>query len=135
LPEGIFRPYFSRLFAAHVGELTFWRVFPANFFLPFLEIQFMNLFRVGKVLGGLYILLVFWMIYGILLGTNLFVLAGEKIPISISVIWMRTGFTELLAYTTGYESSREWALWEQHGLWRAHQIRDIKWKPSLSDWA
>lgn len=135
LPEGIFRPYFSRLFAARVGEFTFWRVFLANLIVPFLGIQFMNLFRVSKLPGGLYILPIFWIIYGVLLGTNSFVFAGQKVPMSISVLWTRTGFTELLAYTAGYESSREWALWEQHGLWRVHRIGDRKWKPSLSDWA
>ncbi len=134
LPEGIFRPYFSRLFAARVGELTFSRVFLANFIIPFLGIQFMNLFRVGKVPGGLYILPIFWILYGILLGSNSFVFAGEKVTISISVLWTRTGFTELLAYTAGYEATREWALWEQRGLWRAHRLGDRKWKPSLSDW-
>lgn len=134
LPEGIFRPYFSRLFAARVGELTFARVFLANFILPFLGIQFMNLFRVGKVPGGLYILPIFWVLYGILLGSNSFIFAGERVPISISVLWTRTGLTELLAYTAGYESSRNWALWEQKGLWRVHRINERKWKPSLSDW-
>jgi len=133
LPEGIFRPYFSRLFAARVGEFTFLRVFLANFLIPFLGIQFMNLFRVGKVPGGLYILPIFWILYGILLGTNSFVFAGQKVPISLSVLWTRTGFTELLAYTTGYEASREWAIWEQHGLWRVNRITDRKWKPAISD--
>jgi hypothetical protein len=133
-PEGFFRPYFSRLFASRVGEFTFWRVFLANLSLPFLGIQFMNLFRVGERPGGIYILPVFWIIYGLLLGTNSFVFAGERIPISISVLWTRTGFTELFAYTAGYEASRRWALWEQHGLWRVSKLGDGKWKPSLSDW-
>jgi hypothetical protein len=62
LPEGIFRPYFSRLFTARVGDLTFTRIFLANFILPFVGIQFMNLFRGGKVPGGLYILPVFWIL-------------------------------------------------------------------------
>ena len=135
LPEGIFRPYFSRLFATRVGEFTFWRVFLANLLLPFLGIQFMNLFRVGKLPGGLYVLPIFWILYGVLLGTNSFVFAEQKVPLSISVLWTRTGFTELLAYTAGYEASREWVLWEQHGLWRVHRLGDSKWKPSLSDWA
>ena len=135
LPEGIFRPYFSRLFAARVGEFTFWRVFLANFLIPFLGIQFMNLFRVGKVPGGLYVLPIFWILYGVLLGTNSFVFAGDRVPLSISILWTRTGFTELLAYTAGYEASREWALWEQHGLWRVERLSDRKWKPSPSDLA
>lgn len=135
LPEGIFRPYFIRLFATRVGEFTFTRVFLANFLIPFLGIQFMNLFWVGKALGGLYVLPIFWIIYGVLLGTNSFVFAEQKVPISISVLWTRTGFTELLAYTVGYEASREWALWDQQGLWRVRRIADRKWEPSLSDWA
>jgi hypothetical protein len=134
LPEGIFRPYFSRLFTSRVGELTFWRVFLANLILPFLGIQFMNLFRVGKWPGGIYVLPIFWIIYGLLLGTNSFVFAEEKVSLSISVLWTRTGFSELLAYTMGYEASRSWALWEQHGLWRVKRLADRKWNPSLSDW-
>jgi hypothetical protein len=134
LPEGIFRPFFSRLFAARVGEFTFMRVFLANFILPFLGIQFMNLFRVGKIPGGLYILPIFWVLYGVLLGTNSFVFAGEKIPISISVIWARSGFTELLAYTAGYEASRGWALWEQKGLWRVKRLAEKEWQKFFFDW-
>jgi len=134
LPEGIFRPYFSRLFVAQVGKFTFLRVFLANFLISFLGVQFMNLFRVGKVPCGLYILPIFWILYGVLLGTNSFVFAGQKVPISLSVLWRRTGFTELLAYTAGYEASRKWAIWEQHGLWHVNKIPDRKWKPAISDW-
>jgi len=134
LPEGIFRPYFSRLFAARVGELTFTRIFLANLVLPFLGVQFMNLFRVGKTPGGLYILPIFWILYGVLLGTNSFVFAGDKVPISVSVIWARSGFTELLAYTAGYEASREWALWEQQGLWKVKRLNDKKWQTKVQDW-
>jgi len=134
LPEGIFRPYFSRLFGARVGELTFNQVFLANFVLPFLGIQFMNLFRVSKIPGGLYILPIFWILYGVLLGTNSFVFAGQKVPISISVLWMRSGFTELLAYTAGYEASREWALWKQEGFWQVKRLADKNWQMKLEDW-
>jgi len=134
LPEGMLRPYFSRLFSARVGELTFWRVFLANLLIPFLGIQFMNLFRVGKYAGGVYVLPVFWVLYGLLLGTNSFVFSDEPIPFSISVLWTRTGFTELLAYTAGYEASREWALWEQEGLWRIRRLVERKWRPQAQDW-
>lgn len=134
LPEGIFRPFFSRLFAARVGELTFRRVFLANFVLPFLGVQFMNLFRVGKTPGGFYVLPIFWILYGVLLGTNSFVFAEEKVPLSIAVIWERSGFSELLAYTAGYEASREWALWEQEGLWRTRRLADKKWEFNFQDW-
>jgi hypothetical protein len=134
LPEGIFRPYFSRIFTARVGEFNLTQVFLANFILPFLGIQFMNLFRVGKVPGGLYILPIFWVLYGVLLGTNSFVFAGQKVPISISVLWTRSGFTELLAYTAGYEATRDWALWEQEGLWRVRRLTDRKWHPQAQDW-
>ncbi|MCL7452009.1 MAG: hypothetical protein M8467_03065 [Anaerolineae bacterium] len=135
LPEGIFRSLFTRLFGARVGEFTFARVFLANLILPFLGTQFMNLFRVGKVPGGLYVLPVFWLLYGVLLGTNSFVFAGARVPVSLSVLWTRTGFTELLAYTAGYEASRNWALWQQHGLTRVSRIEGKEWKPSLGDWA
>ncbi|MEW5705871.1 MAG: hypothetical protein AB1743_03610 [Actinomycetota bacterium] len=134
LPEGFLRPYFSRLFSARVGELTFWRVFLANFLIPFLGIQFMNLFRVRRYVGGIYVLPVFWVLYGLLLGTNSFVFASQPIPFSISVLWTRTGFTELLAYTAGYEASREWALWEQQGLWRVRRLVDKRWQPNGQDW-
>ncbi|HEX6384335.1 MAG TPA: hypothetical protein VF177_06675 [Anaerolineae bacterium] len=134
LPEGVFRPYFSRLFSQRVGEFTFARIFLANFLVPFLGVQFMNLFRVGKHAGGLYVLPIFWIIYGLLLGTNSFVFADEPVPFSISVLWTRTGFSELLAYTAGYEALREWALWEQQGLWRTRRLVDRKWRPQAEDW-
>ncbi len=95
----------------------------------------MNLFKVGKTPGGLYVLPVFWILYGLLLGTNSFVFAADPVPFSISVLWTRTGFTELLAYTLGYEASREWALWEQQGLWRVRRLPDKKWNPQAQDLA
>lgn len=134
LPEGFLRSYFSHLFAVRVGELTFWRVFLANLLIPFLGIQFMNLFRVGKYPGGIYVLPVFWALYGLLLGTNSFVFASEPIPFSISVLWTRIGFTELLAYTASYEASREWAIWEQQGLWRVRRLVDKRRRPRMQDW-
>ena len=133
LPEGILRPYFSRLFAGRVGNFAFGPVFIANL-LPFFGLQFMNLFRVGKHVGGLYVLPVFWLIVGILYGTNSFVFAGEPVPFSVSVLWTRTGFTELLAYTFGYEASREWAVWEQRGLWQVRRLPDRTFAPRASDW-
>jgi hypothetical protein len=95
-PEGFLRPYFSRLFSARVGELTFWRVFLANLLTPFLGIQFMNFFRVRRYAGGIYVLPVFWVLYGLLLGTNSFVFASRPIPFSISVLWTRTGLLNSL---------------------------------------
>ena len=134
LPEGVFRPYFARLFLMRVGELTFWRVLLANLLLPFLGVQFMNLFRVNRHPGGIFVLPVFWVIYGLLLGTNSFVFAGRPVPFSLTVLWARTGFTELLAYTLGYEASRRWALWEQEGPWRARRLEGAKWDPQAQDW-
>ena len=96
LPEGILRPYFTRLFSNRIGEFTFWRVFLANFLFPFLGTQFMNLFQVRKFPGGLFVLPVFWVLYGVLLGTNSFVFAGQPVSFSVSILWERTGFTELL---------------------------------------
>lgn len=132
LPQGILRAYFSRLFSSRVGELTFSRVFVANL-LPFFGIQFMNLFRVGKHPGGLYLLPIFWGLVGILYGTNSFVYATGPIPFSISVLWTRTAFNELLAYTLSYEASLEWAQWEQKGLWRVKQLTNQRWKPTSQD--
>jgi len=133
LPQGALCPYFSRLFSVRVGEFTFARVLLANL-LPFFGIQFMNLFRVGKYAGGLYVLPVFWILYGLLLGTNSFVFADQPVVFSITVLWTRTGFTELLAYTTGYEATKGWTLWEQQGLWKVRRLTDRRWKPQVGDW-
>ncbi|MDQ7842682.1 MAG: hypothetical protein QN117_05795 [Armatimonadota bacterium] len=133
LPEGVFRPYFSRLFSARVGEFTFGRVFLANL-VPFFGIQFMNLFQAGKYAGGLYVLPVFWILYGLLLGTNSFVFAGRPVTFSAAVLWTRTGFMELLAYTAAYEATRGWALWEQRGLWSVRRLREKRWSPQTGDW-
>ncbi len=134
LPQGLLRPYFSRLFSARVGEFTFEKVLLANL-IPFLGVQFMNLFRLGRHAGGLYVLPMFWIVYGLSLGTNSFVLAGQPVPFSIAVLWTRTGFMELLAYTTGYEATKRWGLWEQQGLWRVRRLVNSKWKPQTADWA
>jgi len=133
LPSGMLRPFFSNRFSTVVGEFTFWKVFLANLLLGFLSVQFMNLFRVGKHAGGLYVLPVFWAIYGLLLGTNSFVFAGAPVPFSLAVLWTRTGFSELLAYTFGYEASREWTLWEQPGLWAAPHRVERKWRSTVQD--
>ena len=119
LPEGILRGYFSRLFAGRVSEFTWIKILLANL-LPFLGVQFMNLFRVGGHAGGTYVLPLFWILYGVSLGTNSFVFAGERVPFSLAILWERTGFTELLAYTLGYEASRDWALWQ--GSWRVSRL-------------
>ena len=133
LPEGLLRPFFTARFASVVGEFTFWRVFLTNLVVAFLGVQVMNLFRVGKHAGGLYILPIFWLIYGLLLGTNSFVFAGARVPFSLSVLWTRTGFSELLAYTLGYEASRGWAVWAQTGLWSAPR-RIADWhRPTAED--
>jgi len=134
LPQGILRAYFAGRFSTLVGEMTVWKVFLANFLIGFLGVQFMNLFRVGKLPGGLFVLPVFWIIYGALLGTNSFVFADKPVPLSLSVLWTRTGFSELLAYTLGYEASRDWALWEQQGLWKARRLDGKSWTPTLQDW-
>jgi hypothetical protein len=131
LPEELLRSYYSRLFETRVGELTFTKIFLANLF-PFLGVQFMNLFKGHRWPGGLYVLPIFWILYGVSLGTNSFVYAGPPVLFSISVLWVRMGFTELLAYTAGYEATREWALWE--GLWRAKRMTGKKWNPHIQDW-
>ncbi len=134
LPEGMLRGYFARLFSVRVGEFTFWTVLLANLF-PFLGIQFMNLFRVGKYSGGLFVLPVFWILLGLIYGTHSFVLAVEPVHFSIAVLWERTGFMELLAYTFGYEASRDWTLWEQHGLWQVRRLGSKGWNPRAADMA
>jgi len=113
LPQGLLRPYFSRLFSARVNEFAFGPVLLANLW-PFFGVQFMNLFKVGKHAGGSYILPIFWIVVGLLYGTNSLVFADQPVAFSITVVWTRTGFMELLAYTTGYEATKGWWLWEQH---------------------
>lgn len=130
LPEGVLRGYFSHLFAGRVGELTWIKILLANL-LPFLGVQFMNLFRVGGRASGIYVLPVFWILYGVSLGTNSFVFAGERVPFSLSILWQRTGFMELLAYTLGYEASRHWALWQ--GAWRVNRLSDHRWHVQAQD--
>ena len=135
LPEGLLLPFFVGRFSAVVSEFTFWKVFAANLLVGFLGVQFMNLFRVGRYAGGLYVLPVFWLIYGLLLGTNSFVFAGTPVPLSLDVLWTRTGFGELVAYTLGYEASREWAVWRQEGVWSAPRlIADLR-RPTAADLA
>jgi hypothetical protein len=95
----------------------------------------MNLFRVGKRAGGLYVLPIFWLIYGLLLGTNSFVFAGTPVPLSLGVLWTRTGFGELVAYTLGYEASREWAIWRQEGVWSAPRLIADRRRPTAGDLA
>jgi len=134
LPAGILRGYFVRLFSMRAGEFTFWTVFLANL-LPFFGVQFMNLFRVRKHAGGLYILPVLWILVGVIYGTNSFVFAAEPLPFSIPILWERTGFTELLAYTLSYEASRDWALWEQQGLGQVRRLGARRWSPQAEDMA
>jgi hypothetical protein len=131
LPQEFLRPYFSRLFETRVGEFTVIKILLANL-IPFLGVQFMNLYKGRRWPGGLYILPVFWILYGVSLGTNSLVYAGTPAAFSVSILWTRTGFTELLAYTSGYEATRHWALWE--GFWRSRRIAGKKWKPQVQDW-
>ncbi len=42
---------------------------------------------------------------------------------------------ELLAYTTAYEATKSWALWEQQGLWEVRRLTDKWWRPQVDDWA
>jgi len=134
LPREFLRPHLTRLFSARVGEFTFGRVLLANL-LPLQGAQFMNLFRAGRYSGGLYVVPALWVLYGVLLGTNSFVYAGDPVPLSISVLWTRTGFGELLAYTTAYEATKNWTIWEQQGVWRARRLKEKRWKPEAADWA
>ncbi len=94
----------------------------------------MNLFRVGRHTGGLYVLPAFWILYGLLLGTNSFVFADQPVAFSLTVLWTRTGFMELLAYTTGYEATKGWARWEQLGLWKVQRLAVGSGRPQASDW-
>ena len=101
LPQGVLRAYFTHLFSARVGEFSAGRVFAANL-APFLGIQFMNLFRMRKRPGGLYILPLFWILYGVLLGTNSFVFAGPAVRLSLAVLWeARTASRRVDAWYTG----------------------------------
>ncbi len=130
LPEGLLRPYFTRLFTARVGELTFSKILLANL-LPFFGVQFLNLFRGSRWPGGLYVLPIFWILYGLSLGTNSFVYAGQPVPLSLQILWTRTGFTELMAYTMGYEATRNWSIFQ--GFWQSQRIVGEKWHPQSQD--
>jgi hypothetical protein len=134
LPEGLLQPFFTARFSNMVGEFTFWKVFLANLVVGFLAVQFMNLFRVGRHAGGLYVLPLFWLIYGLVLGTNSFVFADAPVPLSLDVLWTHTGFSELVAYTLGYEASRQWAIWTQEGLWSAPRLIADRRRPTAEDW-
>ena len=131
LPEGWLRPYFSRLFAARVGELSAFNILLANL-IPFAGVLFMNLFKGNRWPGGLYVLPLFWIIYGLSLGTNSFIYAGQPVPLSLSVLWERMGFTELMAYTAGYEATRNWAIWE--GFFNVRPIQGKKLRLTGQDW-
>lgn len=136
LPNEVLHSYFSHIFEVNPitnGKFTFWGIFVSNFVIGFVGIQFMNLFKVKKIPGGLFILPLFWIIYGVLLGTNSFIYAKDSIPFSISVLWERTGFNELVAYTFGYVATYNWALWEQQSLWGAYRIPNKRWKPQKQD--
>ena len=45
--------------------------------------------------------------------------AAAPVPLSPDVLWTRTGFSEIVAYTLGYEASCRWAAWAQQNLWSA----------------
>ena len=130
LPQRFLAPYFSSLFLARVGELAWWRIFLANI-LPFLVIHFMNLYRVRGIPGGMYVLPIFWALLGVIYGTNSFIFPGQPIALSLSVVWQRTGVSELAAYTFGYEASRFWQLWE--GAWNPRRIPASRWAISRAD--
>jgi hypothetical protein len=132
LPQGIFRPLFLRLFSARVRDSSFWPVLFANL-LPFFGLQFMNLFQVNRSPGGLLILPIFWVILGLLYGTNSFVFAAEPIPFSSSVLWTRSGFNELLAYAFAFEASRPWAVWRQDGLFHSPRSNENRAQPTIED--
>lgn len=132
LPEGWLRPYFTRLYSTQVETFTFWQVFGANL-LPAGGVLFMNLFRVRQRPGGAYVLPVFWAVVGLLYGTNSFVFAGEPVPLSITVLWQRTGFQELLAYTLIYAASLNWTIWRLESVWSTPRLERRAWRISLED--
>ena len=70
-----------------------------------------------------------------LIGTNSFVFAGPAVRVSLVVLWQRSGFTEMLAYTAGYQASRGWALWAQDSPFGAQWRIAGQWSPQRADWA
>jgi hypothetical protein len=42
----------------------------------------------------------------------------------VDVLWTRTGFGELVAYTLGYEASGRWAVWAQESLSAPRRLAD-----------
>jgi hypothetical protein len=131
LPQELLRSYFTRLFSLRMGKMSIPGILLANI-VPFGAVVFMNLFKGKRLPGGALVIPIFWILYGLILGTNSFVYQGQPVNISIDVLWKRSGFTELLAYTAGFEASRRWALWK--GFFRSERIRGARWKPNWQDW-
>jgi hypothetical protein len=121
LPAGAFHELASGLVRVRLGAVSMPTIVAANL-LPFLGLQLMNLFDVRGRRGGVYLLVWFWVLYGILLGTNSFAVAGPPVPMGIDVIWSRSGFTELVAYAFADEASRKWRRWRQTGLFAAQRV-------------
>jgi hypothetical protein len=57
------------------------------------------------------------------------------VRLSLAVLWQRSGFTETLAYTAGYEATRGWTLWEQDTPFGAQRRIAGQWSPQAADWA
>jgi hypothetical protein len=141
LPEGLLQRFFVGRFSNVVGEFTFWKVFLANLVVGFLGVQFMNLFRVGKHAGGLYVLPVFWLIFSAFSTPDLGIgkpvlcafctLSGSKF--AASYLTLRRNISELVAYTLGYEASRGWAVWRQEGLCSAPRPLADRRRPTAED--
>lgn len=78
-----------------------------------------NRLRVGRLPLGIIPPLVYWTMYGLLLGTNSLAVAGlgRQAP-SLAVLLSRSGILELNAYLLVAAATAGWARWEQRSWWR-----------------
>ncbi len=72
---------------------------------------YMNRFRVDGLPAGYVITWMFWAFYGLLLGTNSFAFPGPaKYAPSFTLLWGRSGFFEISAYTLAAAATARWCL-------------------------
>lgn len=77
-----------------------------------------NLLRVGRVPLGTIPPLIYWTMYGLLLGTNSFdVPLPERLAPSLAVFLSRAGILELTACLLVAAATAGWSRWEQKSFW------------------
>lgn len=88
-----------------------------------------NLWRVRRLPLGFVPALAYWMLYGLILGSNSFALPlAERPAPSLAVLLGRSGILELTAYLLVAAATADRARWLQEGWWRAH-VRRLEPRP------